>query len=325
MTGVRVAHRAVAHVDHHDQRAEERLVAERPELLRGRSERVAGLGTEGERRAEQLLAPEREDPGDRAVTGDVDDQHRDRVLVEPGDVGAVARDQSLGGADVGRDRPSRRELADVGPQVRRQRQDDGRVLLDRLAGPIGVERQPRQADAHLVGVAGEPGELGRPDAGHRVVERAGSDPSQRAADLPDRHRDPSPHEQRGHDARADDRDQERRDQREVDPRSGRGRSRRRPAEARCRPRAAGRRSRSRSTSNPALPAASAVVVDRPPARRDAMVASALAVPDGRRRDDGGELSAEVARPRPAELATRRAASARPRTYGSRNVGSAVMR
>ena len=130
MTRIRVTDPSGPGVDHTRERSEEHFVAELAQLIRGGRDRLTGREICREGGAQQLLAPERQDAFDRTVARDVDDHDADLIVGQEHDVIAVAGYHTLGGAELRGERPTPGQRTDLGLQVRTQREEHGRALLD---------------------------------------------------------------------------------------------------------------------------------------------------------------------------------------------------
>ena len=135
-----------------DERGEEHLGAHVAEEIGRGVERAPRRRAGHECRAQHLLAAEREDSFRRAVPGDVDDDEREVAALRREQVVAVTRDDTLGGAERGRDGPAVGDRPDVGLELGTQRQHDGRALLDGQAGSLRVDELLADPTAHRVDV-----------------------------------------------------------------------------------------------------------------------------------------------------------------------------
>ena len=172
VTGVRVADPTVVGVDHGHERGEEDLGTHVAQDLGRRVEGDTRRRARGQRGAEHLLAAQRQDPLGGAVAGDVDDHDRDLSVFGDEDVVAVAGHHAVRGTQLAGDRPSVGNRTDIGLELGPQGEHDRGALLDRQAGPLGIDQLLTDPAAHGVDVEREGRELGWPLDLDRRVERS---------------------------------------------------------------------------------------------------------------------------------------------------------
>ena len=215
MPGVRVPDPTGPGVDHTGERGEEHFLAELPELIGRGRDRVTRLEIGRQRGAQELLAAQGEDSFDRAVTRDVDDHDADPIVLEEHDVVAVAGDDSFGGPQLRGQRPPARQRADLGLEVRSQREQHGRALFDRSARAFGVGALLFDPRSHGVDVGRQLCDLRRADGSDRLLRFPCARPPNLFTEIVERARDPAAdqprREQRARDRERDHEDDEQRE------------------------------------------------------------------------------------------------------------------